>query len=89
MRSTMLQRPLGNSSFEHKRFGDKFFITAGGGISTYNQKPRQWFPSRFRGELSFGDWITPVHGWRIGFNAGIHSKSGQSWKGFGLYQQTT
>lgn len=80
----VLQRPLGNSSFEHKRFGDKFFITAGGGISTYNQKPSNGFRPGFRGELSFGDWITPVHGWRIGFNAGIHSKkSGQSWKGFG------
>lgn len=66
----VLQRPLGNESFEHKRFGDRLFINGGVGVSMMggtNHNPGVDV------EAQFGDWITPVHGWRIGGNVGLHS----------------
>ena len=86
----VLQRPLGNSSFENKRFGDHFFLSAGGAVSVYGQRPGSGFRPGAHGELSFGDWVTPVHGWRVSLAAGSHSKrAGQPWKLFGSVSAAT
>lgn len=79
-----LQKPLGSPLFEDKTFGDHFFLSGGAGISTYNDKPSGGFRPGLSGEISFGDWITPVHGWRVNLGAGSHSKkAGEPWKFFG------
>lgn len=79
-----LQKPLGSPLFEDKTFGDHFFLSGGAGISIYNTKPSGGFRPGVSGEISFGDWVTPVHGWRVNVGGGTHSKkSGESWKFFG------
>ncbi|MCM1111087.1 MAG: hypothetical protein NC336_07765 [Clostridium sp.] len=69
----LLQKPLPSRQFEHKRFGDHMFITGGAGISTLRRQNSNMHPESrigFRVDLNLGDWITPVHGWRIGLSAG-------------------
>lgn len=65
----VLQRPLGNPVFEHKRFGDHLFLSGGASVSMMgtNAKPGAAL------ELSLGDWISPVHGWRISGEGGLNS----------------
>lgn len=76
----VLQKPLGNPHFGHKRFGDHFFMSGGAGVSMAGLHTR---PGAVL-ELQFGDWVTPVHGWRIGFDIGAHSvQRGYSYVGYG------
>ncbi len=65
----VLQRPLGNPTFENKRFGDHLFLSGGAGVSMagIHADPGAHL------ELSVGDWATPVHGWRVNFGIGNHS----------------
>ncbi|MDE6120809.1 MAG: hypothetical protein K2F63_03370, partial [Muribaculaceae bacterium] len=80
----VLQRPASTPTFDQKRFGDHFFLSGGVALSDYGARPSSGFRPGFRGEISFGDWITPVHGWRVTAGAGVHSKkAGQAWKVFG------
>lgn len=80
----VLQRPLGNPTFENKHFGDHFFVSAGGGLSVDEQLYRKGFRPGITGEFSFGDWVTPVHGWRVNLEAGLRSwRSGQPKTVFG------
>ena len=80
----VLQRPLGNQTFGTKHFGDHLFMSGGAGISAYGGAPTSGFRPGARGEFSIGDWVTPVHGWRVNLSAGAHSKkAGQPWKLFG------
>ena len=67
----VLQKPLGNPVFEHKRFGDHFFMSGGAGFDMAGLHARPGL----RGELSFGDWATPVHGWRVTLAGGVPSIS--------------
>lgn len=74
----ILQRPLGSPVFDNKRFGDHLFISGGAGISVLgtaleDRDNRSIRPS-YRFGVSLGDWVTPVHGWRIGAAFGSHSK---------------
>lgn len=74
----ILQRPSGNPVFDNKRFGDHLFISGGAGISVLgtsleNRNGQSIRPS-YRFGINLGDWITPVHGWRIGATFGSHSK---------------
>lgn len=76
----VLQKPLGNPRFENKRFGDHFFMSGGAGVSMAGLHARPGFGL----ELQLGDWITPLHGWRVNFNAGAHSvASGYSYVPYG------
>jgi len=70
----VLQRPLGNPVFGHKSFCDHFFVSGGAGVSMTGAHTR---PGA-RLELMMGDWVTPVHGWRIGLSGGMLSRN----KGF-------
>ena len=65
----VLQKPLGSPVFENKRFGDHFFMSAGAGFSMTSLHSRPGL----RLDYSFGDWVTPVHGWRLNFDLGATS----------------
>ena len=70
-----LQKPLKIEKFEEKKFGDHLFVIPEVGI-TLMQKPNSMLsPAGIgaRGGLLIGDWITPVHGVRIGLNGGQHN----------------
>jgi hypothetical protein len=75
----VLQKPLGSPVFEHKTFGDHLFISGGVGMSTSGgDRPAA------HGEVSLGDWISPVHGWRLSANAGLYDvKEGYRYVGYG------
>lgn len=71
-----LQRPLPSRQFEKKRFGDRLFLSIEGGAdwirasnSYVGADPGS---PGFRGAISVGDWITPVHGWRLSVGGGRH-----------------
>lgn len=71
----LMQRPAVMPKFEKKKFLDRFFISAEGGMTWMRSTPdgfRDW-SSGYRAGLLFGDWMTPVHGWRVGLNAGRHT----------------
>ncbi|MDE7141351.1 MAG: hypothetical protein K2O33_00455, partial [Muribaculaceae bacterium] len=70
----VLQRPLGNPSFENKRFGDRLFLSGGAGASMMglHTKPGAEL------EVSLGDWVTPVHGWRLSVEGGLNSVNKES-----------
>lgn len=73
----VLQKPLSNERFPNKKFGDHLFVTGEGGI-TMMHSPRQFIgnpEAGARAGIAVGDWFTPVHGWKIGINAGRHRNS--------------
>lgn len=67
----MLQRPAFSKHYKAKRFGDRLFFDGGIGLTTtftrsatiYMEEPGA------AAQLGIGDWVTPEHGWRIGFQA--------------------
>lgn len=65
----VLQRPLGNPSFEHKSFGDHLFLSGGAGASLMGRHTKPGLDI----ELSVGDWVSPVHGWRVSLAGGLNS----------------
>ncbi len=63
----MLQSPIRKDSFETKRAFDRLFIQVGGGIDALlDNSPRVGYTL----EARIGDWITPVHGVRLGSTLG-------------------
>ncbi len=68
----MLQRPRVAKHFSEKRFGDRLFLEAGIGLQTSAGasflSPANK-PSLQTG-IAVGDWVTPLHGWRIGAQVG-------------------
>ncbi len=77
----VLQRPAPARTFDHKKFGDRLYLTLDGGPSWMRAEPDRLglFNRGFRLDASVGDWITPVHGWRLGLaygrNKGEHGSS--------------
>lgn len=68
----VLQKPLGNDTFpsDDRGFGRHLFIGAGGGISARaNSLSRNLNPGG-HGGVQLGSWFTPIHGIRVGFDAG-------------------
>lgn len=72
----VLQRPAPADKFANKRFGDRLFISIDAGPdfmrSNTNLTGASSSAIGYRAGISIGDWITPVHGWRLGINAGRH-----------------
>ena len=72
----VLQRPAPARTFESKRFGDHLFLNAYAGPdwSRSNVGTLTGGQHRPGGRLglSIGDWVTPVHGWRVSLEAGKH-----------------
>ncbi len=70
----LLQRPASMPKFENKEFFDHFFISAEAGATWMRANPDGYggISNGYRFGVQFGDWITPVHGWRVGLNAGRH-----------------
>lgn len=71
----VLQRPAPAEKFAHKRFGDHLFISMEGGPEWMRPNSHLSGPSSengYRAGISIGDWITPVHGWRLGISGGRH-----------------
>lgn len=76
----LLQKPLGNPVFENKRFGDHFFMSGAAGVASGGIYTRPGAAL----ELQLGDWISPVHGWRITLGGGAHSvRDGYSYVPYG------
>lgn len=73
-----LQKPNRNQFFRNKMFGDHYFVSIEGGGGLF-MDPDNLFSSStldYRFGVSFGDWVTPVYGWRLGLNAGRHHLDG-------------
>ena len=71
----VLQRPAPAERFAQKRFGDRLFISVEAGLERMRPNTSLTGPSSengFRAGFTIGDWVTPVHGWRLGVNAGRH-----------------
>ena len=70
----MLQRPKVAKHFENKTFGDHLFVEGGIGVNSIVTRSSSHFDKTgLTGELGIGDWVTPLHGWRIGFKGGKFS----------------
>lgn len=66
----MLQKRPANEKFESNRFNEHIFFSAGiGPYSLLSDKASQNGPG-MTAHLFMGKWITPVHGLRLGVNAG-------------------
>jgi len=71
----VLQRPAPAEKFAHKRFGDRLFISVEAGpdwMRTNTNLTGASSKTGYRAGISIGDWVTPVHGWRLGISAGRH-----------------
>lgn len=73
----VLQRPAPAWQFEKKSMFDRLFITAEGGPTMMRSQQGIMGQSQdrigFRLGLTAGDWVTPVHGWRVGLSFGRNS----------------
>ena len=73
----VLQKPAMNEKFKKKRFGDHLFIAPEAGVTFMRGNSPFWYHSYGgRVGLTVGDWLTPVHGLRLGLNAGVHKRPG-------------
>ncbi len=71
----VLQKPAENEKYPNKKFGDHLFLMGEAGI-TMDRSQNSWFSSPglgMRAGVQVGDWFTPVHGMRVGLNAGRHN----------------
>ncbi len=66
----MLQRPKVDKRFESKKFLDRLFLEAGVGVNTVPTNTQKVGKPGANFEIAIGDWLTPIHGWRIGLQAG-------------------
>ena len=67
----MLQRPPVAKHFKAKHFGDRLFVEGGVGATTVidNSASHASTPG-IEGGIAIGDWVTPLHGWRVGLRGG-------------------
>ena len=71
----VLQRPPVAKHYENKKFGDHLFVEAGGGLSSTPYGTKHFFKLEkpgFQGNMAIGDWVTPLHGWRVGMQGGTY-----------------
>ncbi len=66
----MLQRPKVDKHFESKKFLDHLFLEAGVGVNTVPTVSKKTGSPSPNFEVAVGDWLTPIHGWRLGLQAG-------------------
>lgn len=74
----VLQKPARNERFAKKKFGDHLFVSGEAGVMM-NRSAGSLFVSPglgLRSGITVGDWFTPVHGARLGLNAGLHNGLG-------------
>ncbi len=73
----VLQKGSGNEYFQHKKIGDRLFFSADGGFTMMHSKDAVARINRPKVQLgvSVGDWLTPVHGVRLGLNVGEYGSS--------------
>lgn len=74
----MLQRPKVAKHFENKTFGDHLFIEGGIGVNSIVTRSSSHFDKPgVTAKIGIGDWVTPLHGWRVEFQGG-HFTNGSS-----------
>lgn len=61
----MLQKPSVTKRFEQKKFGDHMFVEAEAGLNALGTHSPK---AGFEAGVALGDWLTPEHGWRVGFS---------------------
>lgn len=72
----LLQKPLKNETFSNKKLGDHLFLMGGVGLNWLNVDGASPSP---QASLMMGDWLTPVHGVRVGAKAGwMHYGAGKN-----------
>lgn len=70
-----LQKPAKNERYAKKKFGDHLFISGEAGL-ILDRSAGSLFATPglgLRAGLTVGDWFSPVHGMRVGLNAGLHN----------------
>ena len=74
----MLQKPAKNETYVQKRVGDHLFVSGETGL-VMDRSAGSLFVTPglgLRVGATVGDWFTPVHGMRVGLNAGLHNGLG-------------
>ncbi len=82
----VLQKGYGNERFPSKKFGDRLFLSVEGGLTSLHTPgylARLTRPG-VQGGVTVGDWITPVHGLRLGANAGQYKSAAGNLTHLGL-----
>ena len=81
----MLQRPKVAKHFENKRFGDRLFLEGGVGLNSAITNSSSHIESPgFNASVAIGDWVTPLHGWRLGIQGGSFKYNDKSPSAFGV-----
>lgn len=79
----LLQRPKVAKHYTEKKFGDHLFVEGGVGFNTTisrNYAP-SWLGSlEPEAGMRVGDWVTPLHGWRVGAQIGKFEHNGSTAK---------
>lgn len=68
----LLQKPPVAKRFDNKKFGDHLFFDIGLGVNARPSREKTITDPGIQANVAFGDWVTPTHGWRIGFKAGTY-----------------
>lgn len=69
----MLQRPRVTKQYDGKHAFDHLFVDVGGGFNFMGTSHPK---AGAQGQFYLGDWITPEHGMRLGFNVGYSRTAG-------------
>lgn len=77
----MLQRPPVAKHFKAKHFGDRLFVEGGLGATTIIDNSSSHLSTLgIEGGAAIGDWVTPIHGWRMGVKGGTWQYKGKKSK---------
>lgn len=81
----LLQRPPVAKHYDDKKFGDHVFVEIGMGANSTAKGacPYLEVPGMQAGG-AIGDWVTPLHGWRIGVNGGTRVLGRKTTKTLGV-----
>ena len=75
----LLQGPKVAKHFNNKKFGDHLFLEGGTNLFLDLSKKRETSFGDIKpwGHIAIGDWITPLHGWRVGLQMGQYDLDGK------------
>ena len=81
----LLQGPRVAKSFNNKKFGDHLFIEGGTNLFLDMTKGTNASLGDIRpwAHFAVGDWVTPLHGWRLSLQGGQYKKASKTSKIFG------
>lgn len=82
----MMQKPRISKFYANKRAFDRFFLEGGGGLAAVMHRSLKDVVKSpaLSLQTSLGDWITPEHGWRLGFAVGYSKNNTDKVKYLGV-----